>query len=53
LVNDASYKMIPGLQLVDQDFILRYDSTGRTNQRHNLYRELLPAVRKVLTQAPH
>jgi hypothetical protein len=52
LLNEASYKMIPGLQLVDQHFTLRYDSTGRTNQRHNLYRELLPAVRKLLAQVP-
>lgn len=52
LLNEASYKMIPGLQLVDQRFTLRYDSTGRTNQRHDLYRELLPAVQKLLSQIP-
>ena len=52
LINEASYEMIPGLQLVDRDFTLRYDSTVRTNQRHDLYRELLPGVRKLLTQVP-
>ena len=52
MLNQASYQMIPGLQLVDQRFMLRYDSTGRTNQRHDLYRELLPAVRQLLTQIP-
>lgn len=48
LVTQASYNMIPGLQLVDQSFKLRYDSAGRTNQRHDLYRELLPAVRSLM-----
>jgi hypothetical protein len=47
-LNQASYAMIPGLQLVDQRFTLRYDSTGRSNQRHDLYRELLPGVRSLL-----
>jgi hypothetical protein len=49
MVNQASYEMIPGLQLVDQDFALRYDSTGHT-ARHDLYRELLPAVRTLLNR---
>lgn len=26
--NQASYNMIPGFQLIDQNFILRSDSTG-------------------------
>ena len=50
MVSQASYEMIPGLQLVDQDFTLRYNSTGRTNQRHDLYRELLPGVRALLSR---
>lgn len=48
LVGDDSYRMIPGLQLIDQDMILRVDSTGRTNQQHDLYRELLPTVGRML-----
>ncbi len=39
----ASYDMVPGFQLVDKAFMLRYDSTGH-RPRHNLYTELLPAV---------
>jgi len=50
MVNQASYQMIPGLQLVDRDFNLRFDSTGRSNQRHDLYRELLPGVRAMLNR---
>lgn len=50
LVTQDSYQMIPGLQLVDQDFTLRYDSTGRTNQRHDLYGELLPGVPVLLSR---
>ncbi len=49
MASQASYQMIPGLQLVDQDFALRYDSTGHT-ARHDLYRELLPAVRTLLNR---
>ena len=48
MIGDASYRMIPGLQLIDQDMILRVDSTGRSNQQHDLYRELLPKVREML-----
>jgi len=43
----ASANMIPGFQLVDQDFILRADSTGHA-PRHDLYRKLLPMVRELL-----
>ncbi len=48
MIGDASYRMIPGLQLIDQDLVLRADSTGRSNQQHDLYRELLPRVRQML-----
>lgn len=48
MIGDASYQMIPGMQLIDKDMILRVDSTGRSNQQHDLYRELLPRVRKML-----
>ncbi len=43
----ATYNMIPGFQLVDQNFVLRADSTGHA-PRHDLYRELLPMVRQLL-----
>jgi thiol-disulfide isomerase/thioredoxin len=43
LHNRASYVMVPGFQLVDRHFVLRWDATGHS-PRHNLYRELLPAL---------
>ena len=50
MISQASYAMIPGLQLVDRDFILRVDATGRSGQRHNLYRDLLPRVGAMLSR---
>ena len=49
LIGQASYDMIPGFQLVDKNFILRYDSTGH-NPRHDLWQELLPAVPALLRE---
>ncbi len=43
----ATSNMIPGFQLVDQDFILRADATGHSPQ-YDLYRELLPMVWQLL-----
>ncbi len=43
----ATSNMIPGFQLVDQEFVLRADSTGHSPQ-HDLFRELLPMVRQLL-----
>lgn len=43
LISPASYKMIPGVQLVDRSFVLRSDSTGH-HPRHNLYKKLLPML---------
>jgi len=43
----ASYKMIPGFQLIDDRFVLRYDSSGH-RPRHNLWQELLPALPAIL-----
>ena len=48
MISDESYAMIPGMQLIDQDFILRVDSTGRTSRTHDLYRDLLPRVGQLL-----
>ena len=47
LHNQASYAMVPGFQLVDRTFVLRWDATGH-NPRHSLYRELLPAIPEIL-----
>jgi hypothetical protein len=49
LIGRASYGMIPGYQLVDRDFVLRYDATGH-RPRHDLWRELLPAVGGLLEE---
>jgi len=48
LHNQASYVMVPGFQLVDRDFVLRWDATGH-QPRHDLYAELLPAIPALLT----
>jgi hypothetical protein len=42
-----SFKMIPGFFLVDQDFILRADSTGHHPQ-DDLFRKLLPMIPTLL-----
>jgi thiol-disulfide isomerase/thioredoxin len=47
LHNNASYEMVPGFQLVDRRFVLRWDATGHS-PRHDLYRELLPAIPALL-----
>jgi len=43
LIGTASYNMIPGFQLIDADFVLRFDSSGH-HPKHDLWRELLPAI---------
>lgn len=43
MLGPATYAMIPGFQLIDRDFVLRYDSSGH-QPRHDLYRDLLPAL---------
>lgn len=43
LIGAASYNMIPGFQLIDTDFVLRFDSSGH-HPKHNLWSELLPAI---------
>ena len=42
-----SFKMIPGFFLVDQDFVLRADSTGHHPQ-DDLFRKLLPMIPTLL-----
>jgi hypothetical protein len=40
---DRAMSKVPGLQLVDRDFVLRYDAAG-SRAPHDLWRELWPAV---------
>jgi hypothetical protein len=47
MVGPKTYRMIPGLQLVDRDFVLRYDSAG-ARPPHDLWKELWPGVKGVL-----
>lgn len=47
LASAATFKMIPGFMLLDQNHVVRYDSTGH-QPKHNLYTELLPAVPKMI-----
>lgn len=42
-----SYKMIPGFQLIDRQFILRADSTGH-NPQDDLYYKLLPLLDEIM-----
>lgn len=47
MVNQHSYKMIPGFQLIDQNFVLRSDSTGHHPQ-NDLYRHFFPTLKTLL-----
>jgi len=49
LIGPASYNMIPGFQLIDRDFVLRYDASGH-RPRHDLWRELMPALPSLLAE---
>ncbi len=49
LIGPATFKMIPGFQLVDPEFRLRWDATGH-RPRHDLWGELLPALPRLLAQ---
>lgn len=51
LRGQASYNLIPGFQLIDQNFALRVDSTGH-NPMHNLYTQLLPSAPVLLGIKP-
>lgn len=46
-INQFSYNMIPGFQLIDKNFILRCDACGH-NPKSNMYTELMPMVKKLL-----
>lgn len=45
----ASYRLIPGFQLVDRNSRLRADSTGH-RPRHDLFTELLPMIPRMLDE---
>ncbi len=47
MLGNASYNMIPGFQLIDQNFVLRSDSTGH-QPTNDLYRHLLPTLKSLL-----
>lgn len=49
LVNNASYNLVPGLQLVDKNFILRSDSSGH-HPRDNMWQTLMPMVPALLKE---
>ncbi len=45
-INQHSYNMIPGFQLIDKNFVLRCDACGH-NPKSNMYTELMPMVAKL------
>ncbi len=49
LRGDDSFKLIPGFQLIDKNFVLRIDSTGH-NPKHDLYKQLIPMTKKFVDQ---
>ena len=50
MISSETYGMIPGLQVVDRDFILRYDSAGRSAP-HDLWTELWPNLGSILGES--
>lgn len=52
MLGPKTRSMIPGLQLIDRNFVLRYDSAGRRSP-HDMWTELLPAVRDLLAEPAH
>lgn len=50
MLGPETHRMIPGLHLVDRDFVLRFDSTGR-RPKHDLWTDLLPGVAAVLGES--
>jgi len=50
LISSETFRMIPGLMVVDHDFVLRFDGTGR-RPPHDLWTVLLPGVRGMLDES--
>jgi len=46
----ASYKLVPGFQLIDRRGVLRFDAAGHTPV-HSIWDELLPAIPVLLAEA--
>ena len=47
LASSSTFNMIPGFMLLDQNLVVLFDSTGH-QPKHDLYKELLPAVRSLI-----
>ncbi|MCP3915221.1 MAG: hypothetical protein GY711_06680 [bacterium] len=47
MIGPRTYRMIPGLQVVDEDFVLTYDSAGGS-ARDDLWTELWPGLGHML-----
>lgn len=47
MLGSETFKMIPGLQVVDREFVLRYDAAGRSAP-HDLWTELWPGLGGVM-----
>jgi len=47
MLGSATLRMIPGLQVVDRNFELRYDSAGNASP-HDLWTETWPGVKSLL-----
>jgi hypothetical protein len=45
-INQHSFNMIPGFQLIDRNFVLRCDACGH-NPKSNMYTQLIPMVAKL------
>ena len=50
MLGPDTFSMIPGLEVVDRDFVLRFDSAGR-GAPHDLWRDLWPGVAGVLGES--
>ena len=48
-INRASWNLVPGFQLIDKNFVLRYDSTGH-HPKDDLWKKLLPQVKPLLKE---
>ncbi len=51
MLSSKTKSMIPGLQLVDRNFRLRYDSAGR-RAPHDMWADLWPGVSGLLSERP-
>lgn len=47
MLGSYSFNMIPGFQLIDQNFVLRSDSTGH-NPRNDLWQHFFPTLKKLV-----